>query len=434
MQANFGHVESMTKVTKPLSKEGLLALVFLTTVGYFQTRPSDNEWAHWAPALSYLERGDWTILPSQTHDWSMHEGRCYSNKAPGLSMLAIPLLAVLPKSPERLPGSFAVANLLLNGVPAVLAVIAFFRVARTLVADERTAAVAAGTFALGTMTLPFATAFFAHQVVASLLFLSFALLWFGKLPLLAGFLAGVATLCDYPAAIGVVALTVFAFTRSPRAAVLFVLGGIPLVAPMLIYHDACFGSPWTLPHAKLNPIMSEKNLVLGMFGRPQPAALPGLTVSPYRGLFFSSPHLLAALGGLVMLAKTKHRSIAILGGTLFAAFLAMNLTFTLWHAGGTYGPRYLIPCLPFLALGLAPAYEKYPQVRWLALPALLVTLATVATGLIIPPEFRFPLFQWTAPRLLHPDEAVRTVLGLRAPWSLLPVAGLWTWAGWKLCR
>jgi hypothetical protein len=38
-----------------------------------------------------------------------------------------------------------------------------------------------------------------------------------------------------------------------------------------------------------------------------------------------------------------------------AAFLVMNAALRNWHGGAGFGPRYLIPAVPFLALPLAAA-------------------------------------------------------------------------------
>lgn len=414
-------------MNRRLTAEGILALVTLVSVAFFRTEPSHNEWAHWAPAVSWLRSGTWAIdawADRETVDWSEYGGHRYSNKAPGLSMLAVPVLAALPDDPKR---AFPVANLLLNGLPAVAMAVAMFRVARSLVPDDRVAFLTAGAGALATMSLPFATAFYQHQMVASFLFLSFALLHFGKLPLLAGALAGLAVLCDYPAALAVAGLAAYAFSRSRAAAALFVAGGLPFVAPLLVYHATCFGSPWTLPQTRMNPIMHGPELWLGMFGPPYLEAVPHLTVTPYRGLFFTAPHLLAAAFGLWILWKNKHRAEALLAAGILAAFFALNVSFHLWHGGGTYAPRYLLPAVPFLSLGLAPVLERRLAWAWLALPGLAIGLATTATGLCIPPEFRYPLFQWTLPRVWNGGVETTNLAGLPAPWSLLPLAALWAW-------
>ena len=43
-----------------------------------------------------------------------------------------------------------------------------------------------------------------------------------------------------------------------------------------------------------------------------------------------------------------------------AAYFIYNAGYWLPFGGGTPGPRFLIPALPFLALGLAFAYRRLP--------------------------------------------------------------------------
>ncbi|MBI3970046.1 MAG: hypothetical protein HY332_02045 [Chloroflexi bacterium] len=81
--------------------------------------------------------------------------------------------------------------------------------------------------------------------------------------------------------------------------------------------------------------------------------LRGLVFSPGRSLFLYSPWLLLALPGAVLFFR-RHRAT----GALVVAYpLVMVLLFAMklvWH-GGAWGPRYLLPAVPFLAITTAPA-------------------------------------------------------------------------------
>ena len=43
---------------------------------------------------------------------------------------------------------------------------------------------------------------------------------------------------------------------------------------------------------------------------------------------------------------------SVLFSVLALTFLLMNVSFNGWHGGSSFGPRYLIPAIPFLALAL----------------------------------------------------------------------------------
>src|SRR5207247_451998 len=85
-------------------------------------------------------------------------------------------------------------------------------------------AVTAVTAGLGTLLLPFATLFFAHALSAFLAFAAFALLWHESKaptrPLLVGaggLVAALAVVTEYPNAIIVVVLGLYAISRRPWA-------------------------------------------------------------------------------------------------------------------------------------------------------------------------------------------------------------------------
>jgi hypothetical protein len=106
--------------------------------------------------------------------------------------------------------------------------------------------------------------------------------------------------------------------------------------------------------------------LLGIFGAPRISLLPRLLFMPYRGLLFWAPVLLPGLIALCgLLAQRARRREALLFLAIFLAFWLMNASFNAWHGGGTFGPRYLVPAVPFLALPLVAAFERARALTWL---------------------------------------------------------------------
>jgi len=93
-----------------------------------------------------------------------------------------------------------------------------------------------------------------------------------------------------------------------------------------------------------------------------PSALAGLLISPGHGLVWMAPLVLIVPFGL---ARARRRGERLLERVVLAVFCGMLLTAVsspAWHGGWTYGPRLLLPALPFLwlavALGLRHAQSR----------------------------------------------------------------------------
>jgi hypothetical protein len=109
--------------------------------------------------------------------------------------------------------------------------------------------------------------------------------------------------------------------------------------------------------------------------------LPGLLVSPTRGLLVFSPFLLFAAIGLVRRLRTPDsRKLAITLGLAVAAQLLVYSQ-TDWRAGVAWGPRWLTDLLPILVWMLAPAtLALRPLARRALVAAIVAGIAIQAIG------------------------------------------------------
>lgn len=74
--------------------------------------------------------------------------------------------------------------------------------------------------------------------------------------------------------------------------------------------------------------------------------------SPHSGLFIYSPLLLLSTIGLII--KSRQKNLLAILGLIFFVFLTLVYGFwSSWWAGASFGQRFLLPVLPFFALGLA---------------------------------------------------------------------------------
>jgi hypothetical protein len=204
------------------------------------------------------------------------------------------------------------------------------------------------------------------------------------------------------------------------------------------YNWAIFGTPLPVGyryHAEYREI--HRQGFMGFTG-PTWQALYGITVSPYRGLFFLSPVLLLTFPGLLLLwrAPRERRIAVLLGGTLLG-FILYVASYSYWSGGDAVGPRFLVPAVPFMTLAMAPVLASWlerPSRRWalgllIAISALNVWSQSIAGQLYPPYEFdgriiTNPTFQYSLPLLREGDVARNygTLLGLRGLASLVPLA------------
>lgn len=79
----------------------------------------------------------------------------------------------------------------------------------------------------------------------------------------------------------------------------------------------------------------------------------GLTVSPFRGVFWYSPVLLLGLLGALPFTR-RHRWEGIAFLLLIAAHILGYSRYLYWSGGVAWGARYMLPIIPFLLLLAAP--------------------------------------------------------------------------------
>ena len=299
------------------------------------------------------------------------------------------------------------------------------------------------------MAFPYSKALFQHQVSAFGAFVGFYLLWRvareGAAPWrlwVVGLLFSLATVSEYPVAPFLLILLLWAWREMPRPRDLHrvVWGALPLGLLFAAYNWVIFHTPFPAGyryHVEYHDVHGQG--FMGFTG-PTWAALYGITVSPYRGLFFLSPILLLCLPGLVFLWRdTRFRSTAALVATLLAGFLLYVASYLYWSGGDAIGPRFLVPLVPFLMLPVARAWSEWSARRlgrvalWTLLlaSALNVWVQSVAGQHYPPDEFRGtvvvnPTTQWALPLLREGDVAdnLGYRLGLTGLATLLPLAFL----------
>jgi hypothetical protein len=343
-----------------------------------------NEYSHFAQVRAF-NHGTTIVDPYRrtTGDRAFYNGHFYSDKAPGLAFLVVPVYRVAQVTKlTSIDGADVIHLLVLFGcvLPvAVMLLLGGWLVERR---DPGQGAAVAVTLGLGTMLLPFATLFFSHVLAASLGFAAFCVLLRerergGGLGLIVagGALAGYAVSTEYPLGILAVLLGLYVAWRArPVKPILaysagFAVGLLPLVA----YDWWAFGSPF---HLSYSYVGANSSGVLGL-GAPSLRTAVRLLVAD-RGIFVVTPVVAAAFAGIVILYRERRRFDALVPAVVVASYLGYNACYYLPFGGGVPGPRFLITFLPFLAVPLAATYRKVP-VTTLALAAISAVMMILAT-------------------------------------------------------
>jgi hypothetical protein len=362
--------------------EAALCALVLCAYGYFYQAGGWNQNTRFDLTRAIVEQGTSSIerYHHNTGDKALRDGVHYSDKAPGLSWLAVPAYAVAwqlhrgdePPSRRFLDRAAYASTLWAVALPSALAVVLLYLMMGALGAGRAAAVAVALAYALATLAWPYSTLLYGHQLAGALLLSGFALLvlahrghpcplaagegravWKGRALLAgAGVLLGYAVVVEYTAALAVLPICVYAawFVRPLSRLGWLVAGGAVCAVALAAYHALVFGGPFTFPYDFSTQDHRGQGWFMGL-GMPAGDALGGILISPYRGLLYSAPWLALAVPGLVvMLRRPALRAEGAVCAAVIPLFLWMNASLVDWQGGWAMGARYLIPSLPFWAL------------------------------------------------------------------------------------
>jgi hypothetical protein len=297
---------------------------------------------------------------------------------------------------------------------------------------------AAVTLGLATILLTFASEYFSHVISAALGFGAFLLLMRERegpprlaLVAAAGLLAGLGVTFEFQVGLVGVILFVYALARSSgrvRRAAAYAAGAVAGAIPMLLFNLWAFGNPLKLAYGRavdFPGFSGHDRLGLnsdGFFGitAPKLDSVWELLLSS-RGLLTLTPIIVMAVVGVILMRRRGPRPEANVILAVAGAYFLYNAGYWLPMGGGTPGPRFLIPALPFLALGWAVAYRK--------LPALTLSLAVPSALLMLVGTLTYPLLGEQGAGLWgdwlldgHLEHTLLTAFGVSNAWlAIAPV-------------
>ncbi|MFZ5917174.1 MAG: hypothetical protein ACOYZ7_09595 [Chloroflexota bacterium] len=409
-----------------------------------------------------------------TVDYARIDGHYYSDKAPGAAFLGIPVYAALKqvldlplmdglmdrlagnealKATLRQEGSglletkvrLAIAQVALTFVaaalPSALLGVWMYRLLARFSARPWPRIVTVLGYGLLTPAFAYAGSFYGHQLSAALLFGAFYLVFTGQKPLstgrllIAGLLLGYSVITEYPAVLVVGILFAYTLYRleDKRRIGWLMLGGALIAAGWMAYNTAVFGAPLELGYSHSELWTEQHETGFMSLTLPHWPAVWGITFGRFRGLFVLSPLLLLAAPGFVLWWRSGQGRAEwwVALGSAAALFL-FNASSIMWWGGFAIGPRYLLPGLPFLALGLLFVFRRWGDRAWfkglaaaLALWSLIATWGLTLAEQAFPPDtIRHPLLEYAWPNWQSGNIArnLGMFLGLPGVASLLPLA------------
>jgi hypothetical protein len=475
-------VTSVRRIAQPVRARPGVAAILALGIGWGLVMHSMGwaQLAHYAQVRAFAA-GEAEIDPWQwqTRDKAWVDGHFYSVKAPGLPALTLPAYLALdaigarsvareaaanasradyPRwTPHRRPDvtqyGFSAARAhrtelnIGNGTPmvwaltligAVLPAVALLLLVRWVAEriEPGYGTAAAVTLGLGSIVMTFAAEYFSHIASAALGFGAFALLFRERLgdpriSLVAasGLAAGLAVTFEYP--LGLLGAILFAYALARpqrlRRAAAYGAGAALGAAPALAFNLWALGSPLRFAYSKAVAVPGVNgHAVLGLNGvgffgidLPRPGAMVDLLFAS-RGLITLTPVIAMAVVGAVSMRRRRPAEANVVAAVGIVFFL-YNAGYWLPFGGGSPGPRFLIPALPFLALGLGCAYRRQP--------ALTLALAIPSVTFMLAGAFTYPLIgdngigTWTnqlgSGALEH---TVLTILGVGNGWlAVAPV-------------
>ena len=204
---------------------------------------------------------------------------------------------------------------------------------------------------------------------------------------------GMAVLCRPATAVAVVCVGAYLLWADRRRCLAYVLGGLPFLAALALYNTYHFGSP-----LEFGQTLVSRAVALRATGSEHlwqsswSESLPGLLISPARGLLWFSPVLALALAGAAAVwRERRYRPLIPLLASVVLMILAAGKWFD-WWGGTVWGYRTIVDTAPFLALLLVPAIERMLAAR--ATRAVFAALLLWSIGVQFVGAYTYNLVGW----------------------------------------
>jgi hypothetical protein len=431
-ELNRPHILTISSPARAELARHLLPYVvlFLTLItAYAYTPPRWQDWnqnSRFDLTRALVEQHTVNIdaYVANTGDYAELDGHFYTDKAPGLSLIAAPVYAatraVRPlglswlayklgqngsftetlnpdgrgTSRERVDSALAlyIATVLCVGIPAAVMAVVIAHMVTQLSGCRTAGMLTALIIGLATPVFSYSQAFYGHVLAAACIAGALAAIVSRENAglsdhrlVLVGALLGTAVVVEYPAAVAGLPIALLALALERRRALIFgVLGALVPLGVLVAYDLIAFGTPLPVGYEHSTLWQDQHDVGFMSLTYPRWVAIWGLSGSSYRGLFFYSPILIAAIpGAWLALKDPRQRLPSFVALSSFGLMFLFASSSVMWWGGFSVGPRYILPAIPLLALPLGAcigwlnAQPFRLRAAGLSLIALLGALSTV---------------------------------------------------------
>jgi len=366
----------------------IILLLSFAVLSVFHPYPYDNVVTRWALAVQLIDDGSLIIDPysEYTNDKAFADGHYYCDKAVITSIIAAVPYGItksitgiagfeLPPSAYRY-----IAERLSAGM---LFILLLFFVLRELRKSENPLFLPLLALGAGSILLPYSTLLYGHVPAAFFLFMSYYCQKRDKY-LLADIFGALAAATEFPVIVPFLILAAYRGRRYWNPLRLLQLAGIAVMAfmPQFFHNWIAFGNPLTMGYS-LETAEAFAGMSRGLFGFTFPSlkVIYLLLLSPERGLFFYMPWTLLGIAGFFhgkrFTAVLKKNPIPLMTVTYVILFSAYYMP----TGGWAFGPRHLIPIIPFLAIGLAKFIAISRKHLFIAAVLVLPSILIAITGM-----------------------------------------------------
>lgn len=438
----------------------LFALVWLSCTWFGSWAFNPNSATRLLAATAIVEKGDARIdeFADMTIDKAQFGGHLYMDKAPGMTLMALPWVAVTnavtgrtsadvphklfdPAAEDFLRLRMRVAVAFTGAILAALAGIALLDLGTGVTGSRNAGLFGAIGFAFGTTMWGWSTTYFGHAPTTALLAVALWAVWRGtgggahpgRYAAIAGLALGWAVVVEHSAILTGAPVALWALWRirswAPRrigrVVALAFAGGLVASIPLFAYNLAVFGHPFQTGYSG---VVGFEGMRQGLFGLtyPKPGILWEIIGGKRRGMVWVAPVLvLAPFGIWTLLRDPRTRDIGVMAAAGAVIAFLYHASYVYWDGGNSTGPRHALPAVAYLAIGLAAFWAGASRVeKWLGGGFLAVSvglnLAIAAVEVQAPHFYPAPVTQHILPKFLAGE--IRTIPNEFWGWS--PWAGL----------